>query len=296
MEKEFDRAIKNLCHRDWPGIKSQWRVAFQDYSEIGSPPGSSVQDVIEQKASELILTGTTKQVILDFPQIRNVYIREAIYLAHKSGALLRSFDRDLVSNQPTYAEATAYTASLFLARAICIILGVSFTSVKIHNANWIIDALCKDKKIYKVQAIKTGAKQIGHQELWALLKRILRTTKGSPLDPELNAFMSDINDNEFAASRNKFQYHNCVWTYDDLHSPVKEDLWLVPFKESVYSMYSPAEEDVYFPVLFYMILLRAFCKLLGDMGDGIVPIQQEIDIIKRNATTLAGVSASSTWI
>lgn len=297
MKTEFDRALKRLDQRDWSTVRRQFKINFHDYIEIGEPPPTSAQHLIDSNASLLTLSNTEVNVKFSLPELKYTYIREAIYLTHKSGALLRSLDRDLASNQPTYAEITAYTASLFLARVICLLFGVSFTSKKTNGCYWIIDALSgNDRTGYQNNGIKVGPNQLGHQHVWALLKRILRTTNGAPFDPELSAFIHSIDEKSFSASRNDLQYKNCSWTYADIHFSIAADEWLSDFDSSLYANCSPDDTGSYFPILFYMILLRATICLLNDISKDIPAINSELELIKNNIINLTGISKAESWI
>ncbi|MFI9654119.1 hypothetical protein ABGV17_05235, partial [Guyparkeria sp. GHLCS8-2] len=135
----FGSATNKIGGRDWGRIRSLWRSSVEAYEDIGQAPQLGVQDVLDMRASSLETAESIESVSLSIAELRGAQFREAVFLGHKAGALLRSFDRDLRAAEPTYPEITAYTGSLFLAKAISLIFGVWVSGHPIGGYFWVLD-------------------------------------------------------------------------------------------------------------------------------------------------------------
>lgn len=294
----FEKLIKKLSHREWPELRRGWRAAHEEYDDIGKPPPVSVQQLLEYKSSLLIVSGTSKEVTIDLPELRSTAIRESIYLAHKAGALFRSLDRDIGAKDSTYPELTAYTGSLFLAKAICMLFGIWISSKQVNSSQWIVDCFSFDGRGGpSIKAIKLGGKQVGHEEIWSLLQRIFRTIAQSPVDAELIPFITSLEPRDFARLRNRVQYDNCVWLYDDLHANALFDMsWIKPFNKDVYINTSPDDVEAHFGVVVFLMLFRAFKRVLSDLGGGLSCLDAEIDVLTANMLSGEQSVYPETWV
>tara|TARA_Y100001001_G_scaffold112023_2_gene109636 strand:- start:5104 stop:5991 length:888 start_codon:yes stop_codon:yes gene_type:complete len=288
--------VKNsIMARDWGLLRHEWRAAFTDYSDIGYPPNSSLKEIVAANSSILLPTKNKKNTItLTSGHLRTTALREAIFLTHKSGALLRSFNRDLERSDTTYPEITAYTASYFLAKSLSMLLGLWVTSTKTNGSNWLLDMSGNGNSTATVYQCSCP---IGHLHVWDLLKKGLHETSSSPLDGEFLSFCGGLAAEEFAQNRNNLQYNNCEWTYDDLHAHDESDTsWIMTFDRSIYSNADPDDTSYHFGVRLFLMLYRANYQLITDISEGIDTLEKELEKIENNVKLCSKTLKLESWI
>lgn len=276
---------KKLDTRDWRDLQQHWIAKAVIDEGIGDKPDSSICEAVELMSlrySAPIPIGMDD--LIDVEGVHTLFLRESIFLAHKSCAIARSISRDLNARHGTYADVSGYNASFFIARALLLILGFHPLSTRICKSTVLTDIFHNgvDGKNTKLFFIP-NANSFGHADIWELLKIAFNITHNLPIDPEFMSFLADLNPTDFASSRNQVQYHNCAWTYDDLHNDETIELdWIQPFQKNIYYRYSAASQEEHFPIILYFIMMRKYIFLLRDIARGTQILQSETSKIITN--------------
>lgn len=295
MIMKFDSFVQNIASTEWSSLKTELRQTFEDYSDIGSCPPMSLYDLMITNKSSFE-NSNTNIVTTSLNGYRYLMVRESVYLAHKAGALLRSYSLDIGNDDQTYAEISAYTASLYLARSITIILGYYMPTSKIGDYFWIMNGR-ETKKPSKVKMIKVGKRRPGHKEVWDVFKNIIAKTTNIPFDREFVTFITDLATPDISRIRNMLQYNNCAWVHEDLHifESVDKD-WIEPFSLNIYKFIDPADDSSHFPVILSLMLFRNFNFLLKDLGVGFNALQGERNLLIDNMQYVDDVLMTDTWL
>ena len=294
----FTRSVKRIPARRWDDLKATWRRTAPTYEDVGAAPPVDVLDILEQNQSLLPLTGTEKEGRFDVPELRHLILREGIFVLHKSAALLRSASRDINAKQYTHAEITTYTGAVFAAKAVCIFLGVWFSPKKVSNDNWFLDCFSAPHRgRYHTSAIRAQCNRIGHREVWLILQRIFRKSEHLPLDSQLVHLIIDSSADQFAKHRNRIQYFNLRWYYDDLHGDdATYSDWISPFTKDLYLGIDPDDENTHFGVLFFLMMLRAAHQLFHEIASGTPGLQQELDLFYQNVSISTSTLYTDSWL
>lgn len=278
----------------WLSLKQEWTLSFVDYSDIGCSPCDSLLDMLTANKSRF--ENNVSPATLSMVDFKAIMIREAIFLVHKAGSLLRSCYRDINDHDQTYAEITAYTASFFLARAITILLGCFLLSKKVNGKHWLINARNNRGKS-SVNIMNITQNNVGHIDVWLLFKSLVDKTNDNPFDGEFNSFIGGISPNDFAKTRNIVQYNNCAWIYDDLHYFTEDSkLWIKPFSRQHYVNADPDDPSGHFSVVLSLMLFRAFDLMLEDISHNIPTLLKERQIILENMQYCDDSLKSNSWI
>lgn len=294
----YGRSLKRIRAREWPAIRAEWHHIANDYEEIGEPPPLGVLDILEQNGSILPTTGTEKEGKFDIVGVRETVLREGIFLLHKAAALLRSASRDIDARQYTHAEVTAYTASVFAAKAVCTLLGVWFSPKKVANENWFIDCFSREKRRqFYVNAIRAQSQRIGHREVWSLLQRLITVTSDLPLDAPMLELIQKSEVDRFAKHRNRIQYFNLAWAFDDLHGDQSTAPdWITPFRNDLYADIDPDGEDSHFTMFFLLMMLRSGFLLFSDVSTATPGFRHELDLLRRNTAACESSIYVQIWL
>ncbi len=271
-------------------------VVYQDYTDIGCRPENPIQEILERNASILSLSknSTEKHIDLQIVELQSATLRESIFLAYKTLALMRSLRRDVKHRDETNPELTAYTAALFIAKAILLIHGIWVSSKAVNNCYWMLDTFYTDKSLTPVIRAWKLPGQAGHRELWLTLKRLCRTMKYAPIDAELQEFIRQIDEKEISRFRHSIQYNNCDWIFDDLHGCVNLAPWTMRFDSSIYTAISTEDKNCHFSIRFLLILFRMYCGMLRAVAIKKTAISQEYRKIFDNFT--ASKDFCNSWI
>lgn len=272
-----ERAIKNIKHRNGLFLCDIWSYHLNENDDI-----MSTIDILDSIKESLIFSGTEKTKNFEEATIPTALMNELISLVHKALVTGRSFMRDLKSGQHTYAEITAYNGSLYWAKCILLILGVWFSPKKINNHYWIIDIYpIKEKKLNSTFTfINIGPHQIGHVEVWLILKRLLRTSKNICFDENFFSFINDLEESSISYKRHHLSYHNDYWLNpEDLRRDcikIGDISWIKEFHDEIYSTLdiqdnSPENSLIY----FYLILGRNFFLLLKNIENSLPNIYKD---------------------
>lgn len=288
-------AFNNIPNADWLSLRKEWQLSFVDYEDVGTPPITSTLDLL--KYNKANFTYSTKNVVaLRLNDCKTVMLREAIFLAHKACAMLRSYSRDIEDNDQTCAEIPAYTSAFFFARSITILLGCFMPTKPFGKNYWMIEA--RDREgVSSINLMLLGKQSPGHVYVWELLKKLIANTENTPFDSEFPSFISQIKTKYFSEKRNLIQYHNCSWIYEDLHyfENVSKD-WIEPFSQSVYVNTDALGEGEHFPVIMSMMLFRAFDLLLKDIGSNIETLLLERNMLLDNADYCNETMKTKSWL
>jgi len=286
---------RSIPSRDWSILKREWRAAFVDYHDIGASPNSSVKDIAQMNESLLVHSRTSTPIQFTAASLRTTALREAIFLSHKAGALLRSFNRDLENRETTYPEITAYTAAYFLSKSISLLLGLWMGSRRINNRFWLFDMAGHGAS--KAEVYGVNCNTIGHVHSWDLCKKSLHGLTASPLDGGLLSFCGGLATEDFARLRNSLQYNSREWLYEDLHAFDSADInWLTDFDKSIYTNADPNDEACHFGVCIFLMLFRANFSLISDIAKGIDTLEAEVAKIAENIPQCNGVMKLNSWI
>lgn len=281
----FDKDIKRVqSRRNWLTIKARWETFFDEYDEIGSPPAQSVFDALQNESSALDMAGTEKSKPISIYGLETAAFREAVFLIHKACSLLRSVSSDVSRGQFTYSEVTAYTASFFLAKSICILSGVWVSPKGINGTNWVVDCMASDRSNYRTVAYQAGRSQIGHLEIWKLFKRVVDQCKSFPFDDEFQPTVKQLEDSSIARRRNYIQYWNTRWQFPDLHEDFSFSGPSLELPDNPYVMLDPDNDEECFSIFFCALLFRNANKLLSDFGERSNSLKSEMDLIKKNVS------------
>lgn len=280
--------------RNWRHLRSEWRLAFQDYDDIGQCPPTSFDTIAKSDITGTPSTQPLKAREIEYPGLKNIALREAIFLTHKAGALLRSLHRDIIDNDISYPEVTGYMASFFLVDALLILLGV-----RLFKQKYLFD-FSKTLNHPSRAKLYEWSKRVGHKQKWSLLKKILSVTEESPLDTGMLRFFDDLPASEFANSRNKIQYRPCVWPHKDLHHRRTGSETLAAFDTNIYLTNFDSSSPL-FGIYLFFIMIRATTSLLHDISyeadthnNG--AIQRELNLIKRNARRCQKKTKILSWL
>lgn len=291
----FEHTIKKISHRDWEDIFNEFSVYLQDYPDLGMPPESSVDDLLFNIQSQLTVTGTNKEVKIEVPSIQLTMLRESIYLAHKACAIAHNISHDLAHGRATYPEVSAYNASMYLSKALCLSMGIWLPTVPINNKLWVVDCMSKPKRTFQTSAHLVPGQQLGHREVWMLLQRIFNTIKKMPFDAEIKSFITGLNLESFSKNRNTIFYSNCAWLYNDLHLAFSESDWQKPFSTSIYANIHPDDLDSHFNYHLMLILFRSYLKVLDQFKVGCESIKAEFTSLKDKLLSYTGMPHLDTW-
>ncbi|NAW34034.1 hypothetical protein [Halomonas alimentaria] len=288
------KVIRRIPQQSWHQLRQDWRLSFVDYDEIGKPPSTSIQDLLEINESSFQHAGISG-VGFSMLNSKEIMLREAIYLTHKASALLRSYSRDIENDDQTYAEVSAYTSSFFLARSITMLLGCYMSSSTVSSRYWLLDGR-SNKGATSVILLPLNFKP-GHIHTWDLFKNLVVKTTNTPFDPEFNAFVGGMPARDFAKTRNHLQYNNCAWMYDDLHiEDCDSREWIAPFSKTVYSNADPDDQNGHFGVVLSLMLFRAVNLLISDISENISSLTLERDILQHNARYCDRSVMVSSWL
>ncbi|UDM06288.1 hypothetical protein LG409_12965 [Halomonas sp. NyZ770] len=286
---------QRISSRDWSKLKKEWRAAFVDYENIGASPESTIKDIAQMNKS--VLTSTSPSIPVQFraASLRATALREAIFLSHKAGALLRSFNRDLENRETTYPEITAYTAAYFLSKSISLLLGLWMDSRKINGDYWLFDMAGNGST--KASAYKFSCPTVGHVHIWDLCKKSLDGLTASPVDGEFLSFCGGLAAEDFARLRNSLQYNSREWIYKDLHASDAADIsWLTEFDKSIYTNADPNDDACHFGVTIFLMLFRANFSLISDIAKGIDTLEAEVNKMAENIPQCNRVMKLQTWV
>lgn len=271
-------AMNKIPKMDWNILYKEWQSSFIVYHNIGQPPYTSLLELVELNKG-LFVNSNTKVVSINITDCKFIMLREAIYLAHKAGALLRSCSRDIENGDQTYAEISAYTSSFFLARSITILLGCFMATSKFDKNYWIVDGR-KNRGRSSVRMISVGKNAPGHNGAWNLLKELVVNTINNPFDKEFNNFIGGMPTEDFSKTRNTIQYNNCAWIYNDLHYFEEDNIdWIEPFSKTVYVNADPDDPNGHFSVILSLMLFRNFdlmLKSISSNNNNILAKEREI--------------------
>lgn len=289
-------AMEKLPKMDWNVLYKEWQSSFVSYNNIGDSPYTSLIDLLDLNEN-LFINSNTKVVSINLTDCKSTMLREAIYLAHKAGALLRSYSRDIESNDQTYAEISAYTASFFLARSITILLGCFMATSKFGKSFWLVDGR-NNKGKSSVRMISIGSSSPGHKGTWSLFKHLVVNTTNNPFDKEFNSFVGGMPSEDFAKIRNSIQYTNCSWIYDDLHYFDEDSKdWIEPFSVETYTNADPNDSNGHFSVVLSLMLFRNFDLMLKSIcSDNNNILLRERAIILENIQFCDDSLKSNSWI
>lgn len=290
--------LSNFDTLDWNQVRTEWIASIGDYDDVGCRPDQTLDDYLDSIASQMV---DDHVVIPSF--VREIVFREAVFLIHKSCAVMLSLQRDLQSNKQTYAEVSGYIASFFAAKAILMILGFSFSEKSINNRalsvflfkknssdGFFVEAYTRSKS----SGTKPPLSSVSHKKLWNSFKGVFLKYSNLPVDMEFLAFVPGILVDDFSSNRNSIQYRNCEWRQVDLHCEDYVDVdWLEDFDKSIYGKYSGSDSN--FSIILTLALLRGFYQLFESFHDGRDCLVGELARIKENIRSLDVLKAMS-WI
>lgn len=292
---KLEAGINRTVNVEWTSIRDLLRQSFSDYTDVGACPSMSLSDLMVSYKNSFE-NSNTDIITTNLPGCRNLMIRESIYLAHKAGALLRSYSQDVDNDNQTYAEISAYTASFFLARSISIILGCYMPTEDINSIYWLLDNR-ESKNSATTKLIKVGKGRPGHTHVWDLLKVLIARTRSTPFDREFITFITGLPTPDFSKVRHVLQYNNCAWIYEDLHLFQATDKeWIVPFNSNVYTNADPDDDSGHFSVVLSLMLLRNYDLILKDLSQGISTLEKERKFILENVEYSHNVLLTQSWL
>jgi hypothetical protein len=290
--------LSNFETLNWDDVRTEWITSIGNYDNIGCRPDPTLDDFLTSVASQMV-----DDHVMLAAAVREIVFREALFLVHKSCAVMLSLQRDLQSNKQTYAEVSGYIASFFAAKAMLMILGFSFCEKPINNrslsiflfkknrsGNFYVEAFTRNK----TSGSKPPVSSVSHKKMWETFKSIFSKYSNLPIDLEFLAFLPGILVEDFSLNRHSIQYRNCEWGQDDLHCQefVTVD-WLQDFDKTIYGKYSGADSN--FSIVLTLVLLRSFYQLFESFHDGRDCLTGELDRIKDNIGALHFLRGTS-WI
>lgn len=288
-------ALNNIPNSDWLSLKREWQLGFVDYQDVGKPPTTSILDLLQYNKANFLYS-TENIVTISLNDCKTIMLREAIFLAHKACAMLRSYSRDIEDSDQTCAEIPAYTSAFFFARSITMVLGCFMPTKSFNKKYWMVEARSREG-VASVNLMLLGTVSPGHFWVWELLKKLVANTDNTPFDSEFSSFISQIETRLFSEKRNLIQYHNCSWIYDDLHffENVSKD-WIEPFSQRIYLNTDALGEGDHFPVILSMMLFRAFDLLLKDISNDIHTLSIERGMLLDNAEYCDDIIKIKSWL
>lgn len=268
----IDKPYKNTKQRNGLFFNDFWHVALSASQEIQY----GMQELAEQNKDCFILKNTSKISNIENINIGYALMTEVFQLSFKALVCGRSLMRDLKSGQHTHACITAYQGSMYWCKAFLGLCGIWTNPKKIENAYWLIDLYpTSEKKIStNYTIISIGSQQIGHVEIWLLIKRLLRTTKNPLWDSSFGSFLENIEASDIGYIRHHIQYYNDFWLYEDLKKDclnINDISWIGSFNENVYFTLDVKEDSpTKSMVFFYLLFLRNFFKFLDSLSPSLV--------------------------
>lgn len=223
----FEKKVKRLSQRDWPQVSEgllQY-VAELSFTTPGQQPAFSLSELPSLTAAIQTMPRDGELRVERIPGLGAAMLHEGVFLLHKcANVLVASHDQAAVG-LPTWSLPTGYQAAYFSADAILKLLGVAVIEVNSIPCTVDIwpeppaDLSRKQRDKYQpgseIQLIRHDRLQ--HHHRWAVLKRVLRTTSGHPMDLELCEAIKSIGERDFARQRNELHY-GTSWKFSDLHA------------------------------------------------------------------------------
>lgn len=269
----FEVKLKRLSHRDWLIVNPEWlpHIAQLTITSPGLPPNEVISDfyALGEISPQVPQDGEYRANLTGF---RAALLHEAIYLLHKAANVLVASQQQVRGGLPTWSIATAYQSSFFSKEALLMLLGVAF--VEVNNKTLLLDiwpepeksATKKAKALYKVgsEIQYVHHSRIEHHHRWAVLKRVLRTLRNSPINGKIINAIDDIDDKKFARQRNDLHYSN-AWYFKDMHSFFSPISYCRFQKDSeLVDRLDPDNQD--FTVVLAMILFSCASSLLSSLS------------------------------
>lgn len=282
----------------WENISRKWQLGFiEDQPYIpGQQPSDSMQNILETNATHIsILDKKNTSTQITVSNSLDIMIKESIYLLHKAGSILRSYNGDIERHDQTYAEISAYTASFFLARGINLLLGCFLSTTNISR-KYIISNIRGTQDISEL-ALSLLPNKPGHYHVWFLFKELIVNTTDLPFDREIFSFIHQIDAKEFPEIRNQIQYNNCEWIYDDLHlTDHASKEWIIPFDKKIYLYCNSQDPSCHFSTIVSLILFRAMYLLIKDLCEKIPCLEDEKKLVESNMEFCNSTLLTNSWI
>jgi hypothetical protein len=230
MSKEaYEREIKRLARRDWPTIRNLWleEVGKLNFVHPGVAPEFPAEEVVGMRALVEIVKPTVGEQRVTLSSFNAPLLHQGIFLLHKAGNVLTAAHDQACSGLPTWSLATGYQAGLFALDSILHLMGVAFVNYS-PRRQFLVDiwpgpgeglskrALAAYTDGREINVIPLSA-SVQHFHRWAVLQRLLHTTRELPIGTDIkNAFLT-LADRAFAEQRNDLHYSH-TWTFDDIHA------------------------------------------------------------------------------
>jgi hypothetical protein len=208
------RALKRLQHKDWSELRDLWLGHLPAIDFDTTFPEPTLDQLPRLRHPELNASGLAEVPYAD--GWREAVFREAILLARKfiyCGSLLPALCNE---GRTTWMAIAAYEAAFYGAKSFVYLLG--FAPLHRDSKNY-VDAFYETKRRQGREKIKTYdtlmihglADRLTHEVLWALVVRLLDTTKFDGECQEIQTEMKMLDWDRFQAFRNRVYYECSFW-------------------------------------------------------------------------------------
>lgn len=283
---EYDRCLKRIAKRDWPALQDRWlnEIGGMRWGSPGTQPEVALSDLPELSSAGKLLPATG-EIREDIDGLRAAVLREAIFLLHKSAAVLVACHDQAVGGSSTWSLSTGYQCAFFAAEGILRLLGV--IPLTIDKKSFTADIWpIPEQKLNKVKSelFLVGNevqlvpwKAMSHFHIWAVFQECLRRTARLNFDSDLLQALTELDDHSFAQQRNNLHYSN-TWSFGDLHgycSPV--DAFRFKSKNDILSRLVGTAGG--FSVALCTTVLALAVKMLRDLSVNSPAILAEVDLL-----------------
>lgn len=209
--------------------------------------------------------------------MREMILRESIFLLHKALHVLGVAEKNVDSGMRTWSLCDGYQAALFSAKALLGLCGVSVAEV--DSRSLIIDIFADiDVRGNSIPSISFVKAVLDHKSIWQMLQRIFRVTKCAlwPSDAVAKLQIGDVK--RFARQRNEIHYSNSAWPLADLQQFLTEGAF------GEIRFWDSSDEDLVersdISLVLGYYLVRMALAMLGDLEDLSAKLTPEMEVFR----------------
>jgi hypothetical protein len=224
----YQREVKRLARRDWETIRNLWldEVGKLNQGQPGVAPEFPAEDVVGMRELVEAVHKNVGEQRVELSRFNAPLLHQGLFLLHKAGNVLTAAHDQACTGLPTWSLSTAYQAGLFALDAVLHLMGVAFVNYD-PRRQFLVDvwpgpssglskrALASYKDGQEINVIPLSS-SVQHFHRWAVLQRLLNTTRGLPIPSDIKEAFLSLQDRAFADQRNDLHYSH-TWTFDDIH-------------------------------------------------------------------------------
>ena len=283
--------LQKLRRRSWENIIESWVSSSPTIDIVGGKPDPGVSNlelqIQDADPKQEDWRGATP------PGLRANVLLESIYLAHKSGHLLRASEMHGRHGMNTWALVSAYHSAFVGAKSILGLQGVFLTEYKSRPV--ILDLFPEEERSRPRKRPQSISKLSGdfkadevalifyatneaHRALWLIFERVLNITSSLPCSQNMLASLKSVDWQNVSRPRNHLIYRNKYWPYDDLHYPCSNIKFCRKHLRDIEKNGLSADDEDFLFML--ALIIFHYCQLLlEDIGKELSAIKLEHDLL-----------------